>query len=80
MRKFIVTGHGRKVGAIGIFYPFRATVESTSADQAAIDVYSQYEHITGMRVEDAPAPCFHTRDMDGTCHLCGAVVESCSHE
>lgn len=48
--RFIVTGHGRKVGAIGIFERFRCEVEARDEQEARIKVYDYYEHISGMRV------------------------------
>lgn len=47
---FIVSGYGRKVGAIGIRTAFSCEVEAQDAEDARIRVYDQYEHITDMRV------------------------------
>ena len=54
--KFIVSGNGRKVGAIGIFHPFTCEVEANSLEEAKILVYDQYDHITSMKVEKLDEP------------------------
>jgi hypothetical protein len=52
--KFIVYGHGRKVGAIGISYGFAASVEAKDVEDAKIRIYDTYEHIHNMHVVPVP--------------------------
>lgn len=52
MKKFIITGYGRKVGAIGIFYQFSIELEAESEQDAITKLYNYYEHISNIRVEE----------------------------
>lgn len=52
MKTYIVSGHGRAVGAIGIFHSFTCLVKAESVEDAKVRVYDQYEHISGMRVSE----------------------------
>jgi hypothetical protein len=79
MATFIVMGHGRMRGAIGITHGFSCEVEAEDEEDARLRIYDHYEHIAGgsagVRVTRKPPEHVCSREMDGTCHVCGAPVE-----
>lgn len=60
MNTYRIRFDGRKVGAIGIFYPIAATRQGENEEAAILALYDEYEHI--MRPEcqivkgEQPAP------------------------
>jgi len=48
---------GRKLGAIGVFYPIATKVEGDTPEAARLALYAHYEHIHGLTLEPvAPEP------------------------
>lgn len=45
---------GRKVGAIGIFYPIQTYCYGADIEAATLDLYQRYEHIAGLKLEVRP--------------------------
>ena len=45
MYKFTIEFHGRTLGAIGIFYTIRDSVEAETKEKAILKLYDKYEHI-----------------------------------
>jgi len=43
---------GRTVNAIGIFYPITDTVQGLNKEDAEINLYEKYDHITGLTLEE----------------------------
>ena len=43
--KYVLTFHGRQVGAIGDFGDFRVELEADSPEHAALKIYETHEHI-----------------------------------
>ncbi len=46
MSKYQIKATGRRVGAIGIVYPFTFTCEAGSRDEAISLMYNEWEHIS----------------------------------
>ena len=51
MRYLVQAQSGRKVGAIGCFYPIATFVEADNAEAALIAAYDKIEHLTLPKVE-----------------------------
>ena len=51
--QYQATFTGREVGAIGKFYPITATTQGDNEEQARLNLYDRYEHITGLKLEMA---------------------------
>ena len=45
---------GRNRGAIGIFYPMTTTVEGDTEEQAQLNLYERYEHLSHLRLTPEP--------------------------
>lgn len=44
--------HGRKVGAIGIFYPDSVDVVAKTPEEALLKAYETHEHLTMVTVQE----------------------------
>lgn len=42
--------NGRRVGAIGIMYDINTTCQGDNHEQAKLDLYNQFEHITKLKL------------------------------
>jgi len=54
--KVKVSGHGRKVGAIGITHPFTVTVEADTVEEARLKTYEHFESLSGLRFKGIEDP------------------------
>ena len=45
---------GRKVNAIGIFYPIVTYCYGDNEEAARLDLYERYDHISGLKLEQRP--------------------------
>jgi hypothetical protein len=51
--RYKATFTGRKVGAIGVFYPITAYLNGTDEESARLALYDNYEHISRLQLEPA---------------------------
>ena len=58
MKTYTARFTGRKVSAIGITYYIVTQVDGENEENAALNLYDRYEHISGLRLED------HSNNMD----------------
>jgi len=56
MKTYEIRFTGRKVGAIGIFYPITAQVFADDAQAALMALYGRFEHITGAELKEIQSP------------------------
>ena len=52
MKRFRLTGYGRRAGAIGLPGAFSITLKAESEAEVRLSVYEYYEHITSLKVEE----------------------------
>ena len=52
MKTYTAKFTGRKVGAIGIFYPITTTVQAENEEAARLKLYDKYEHIMGLKLTE----------------------------
>lgn len=59
MRRFYCSFKGRRVGAIGVFGQWHAYAEGKDEQEALLDLYERFEHITGLTMREVstePSP------------------------
>lgn len=49
--KYLVSGHGCQVGAIGIRHRFAQELEADSEQDARLKIYEFYEHLSGIVIQ-----------------------------
>lgn len=59
MNKYNATFSGRKVGSIGITYVIQTTVDGIDKDDATINLYKDYEHISGLSLTKSAITLTH---------------------
>lgn len=58
MNTYDITGSGRRVGAIGIFYKFKLILHANNLEEANEKLYEKYEHISGLNITEYPQEIF----------------------
>ena len=53
--KYLLSFTGRKVGAIGVFYPIKLVIDAPDAESAISKAYETHEHMTGLKVRELEA-------------------------
>lgn len=56
MRYSVSWKRGRKVGAIGVFYPDSVVVEAENKDAALLKAYDTHDHLMFVEVEEITDP------------------------
>jgi hypothetical protein len=49
--QYKATFTGREVGAIGKFYPITAVAKGKNEEEARLNLYEKWDHITGLKLE-----------------------------
>lgn len=54
MNTYLLTFIGRKIDAIGAFYPIVTEIKAESKEDAILKLYTKYEHVTNLTTYDKP--------------------------
>ena len=56
LKTYSIQATGRRIGAIGSFYEFETYRFATDPDQALLNIYDKWEHVSNPVVKEIPSP------------------------